>query len=71
MSEQLSPYLTPPEMSYLPGTVLVDPEGRYWMVRDGGKVADGTGGGAMVDLRRGEVVFSPATTPTRPEEGEK
>jgi hypothetical protein len=54
-----SPYVTPDDLSYAPGSILLDAQGHYWMVRDDGKTAAGTNGGVMVDLRRGECVYSP------------
>ena len=50
-------------LRYVPGTLLRDKAGCYWMVRDDGQTAAGTNGGVMVDLRRGEPVFSPAPDP--------
>lgn len=44
---------------YAPGTVLRDDHGSYWMVRNDGETAVGTNGGVMVDLTRGEPIFSP------------
>lgn len=48
--------------SYAPGTVLIDSDGRYWLVRDDGETAAGTNGGVMVDLRRGEPISRPVET---------
>lgn len=50
---------SPQKTKYEPGTLLQDKAGHYWLVRDDGQTAAGTNGGVMVDLRRGEPVYSP------------